>query len=105
MSVLSAVLILIDTLTDEERLTVLRRLRPEGHVIAIRGDVSSRVAEVIRPGREYGIDEIAVAVRADAPETTYKQIYNALAYLVRHGGVRRVRYGVYRSSEALEAAE
>lgn len=105
MSVLSAVLMLVDTLTDEERLTVLRRLRPEGHVVAIRGDVSSRVAEVIRPGRDYDVLEILQAVQGAAPEATHKQVYNALAYLTRHGGVRRVRYGVYRSAKSLEAAE
>lgn len=96
---------LLNTLTDEERLTVLRRLRPEGKAIAVRGDVSRHVAEVIRPGREYGTSEIFDAVGRIAPDATPKQIYNALAYLTRHGGVRRVRYGVYRYADALDVTE
>lgn len=103
MSVLSAVLQLIEVLNDDERLTVIRRLRPEGTALAIRGDVSSHVAEVIRVGQDYRVDEITEAVRGTCPDVTQKQVYNALSYLTRHGGVRRIRYGVYRATKLQQA--
>ncbi len=46
-----------------------------------------------------GLERIKAAARAIKPTATDKQIYNAIAALVRRGQMRKIAHGFYMTTE------
>jgi hypothetical protein len=93
----SAVLALVDRLTPQEKERVLRELADMLRAVPapMAGDVLGVVVQLIPRDRHWTVSELKQRIDEHGVEATPKEIYNAIGYLTRKGGLKRVGYGRY----------
>lgn len=95
-----AVLTLLEVMSTEERASVLRHMETLGLPLTTRsGSVLRLVGGLFAPGIVLRVPDAVAACQLARPETSEKEVYNALGYLTRRHQIRRVGQGRYQAIE------
>ncbi|WP_066923136.1 hypothetical protein [Methylobacterium sp. CCH5-D2] len=98
-----AVLTLLEVMSAEERSSVQQHMDTLGLPLTAKsGSVLRLVGGLFPPGVVLRVPDAIAACQAERPETSEKEVYNALGYLTRRHKIRRVSQGAYTAIEAAE---
>lgn len=97
-AIISAILMLVNGLSEVEKASVLRQLIDKLRPVALprAGDVLSAVIDLLPKERSWTVREVKERVEAQDAKISDKEIYNAIGYLARKQHIERLGYGRYR---------